>query len=144
MCYKRWEKLCSLDSAVGELAEITANHRAGSRASSGLSKLSLWMGSSKQTNSQANTCLSHGMYFLGGSRETAALMDVWNVYGNVGVSAQKLSCHGSNQAHYVLSGEPGARNLASHVRSGDDCDEDNNEQLSPRTIWRLVRILPVK
>ena len=35
----------------------------------------------------------------------------------------------------MLSGEPGARNLASHVHNGDDdCDEDNNEQLSPGTI----------
>ena len=76
MCYKRCEKLCSLDSAVGELAEITANHRAGSRASSGLNKLSLRMVSSKQTSFQANTCLSHVMCFLGGSSETAALMDV--------------------------------------------------------------------
>lgn len=76
MCYKRCEKLCSLDSVVRELAEITANHRAGSRASSGMSRLSLWMVSSKQMNFLANTCLSHVMHFLGGSSEIVALMDV--------------------------------------------------------------------
>ena len=37
--------------------------------------------------------------------------------------------------HCVLSGGPGASSSASHVHSGDDnCDENNNEQLSPRTI----------
>ena len=68
--------MCSLDSAVREPAEITASHRAGSRASSGMSKLSLRMVSSKQTNFQANTRLSHVTRFLGGSSDTVALMDV--------------------------------------------------------------------
>ena len=140
MCYKRCESLRSSDSAVGEPAEVTADHRAGFQCR-------LWhkqvvtVDDFFQTSELSNRHTPFPFHsFLGRLK--------WN-RGFDGSLKCLCRCRSVSTGvklprfkpgpHYLLAGEPGASHLTSHVHNGDDndCDENNNnELLSPRTIRR--------